>query len=450
LRREMFGRVLVANRGEIAVRVMRACRELGMETIAVYSEADAKAPFVKYADEAHLLGGPKVSESYLNSSRILEVAAKSGAEAIHPGYGFLSENPAFAEACARDGIAFVGPPPDAMRAMSGKAHAREFVRGLGVPVIPGSEGVVKGPDEAVGLAEKLGYPVIVKASAGGGGIGMKVAKDSAELASVFEATQRMAVASFGDGRIILERYLDDPRHVEVQVAADGHGRIVHLFERECSVQRRYQKILEETPSMALTEELREDLGRSAVRIAHAAGYVNLGTVEFVVSRGKFYFLEMNTRLQVEHPITEATVGMDLVHLQFRIAAGEERLPDPAEIRRRGHAIECRINAEDPEKNFVPSPGTITVWNEPGGPHVRVDSGVTGGSTVSFHYDPLLAKLVVWAEDRVQAMARMQRALGEFTVEGVKTTIPFHRAILRNPSFRSGNYNTHIVPQVKLT
>ncbi|MFA5896158.1 MAG: acetyl-CoA carboxylase biotin carboxylase subunit [Thermoplasmata archaeon] len=445
----MFNRVLVANRGEIALRVMRACRELGIETVAVYSEADASAPFVTYADEAFLLGPPKVSESYLKIPKILDVAAKAGAEAIHPGYGLLSENPVFAEACHEAGIAFVGPSPSAMRAMSGKAPSRDLVRSLGVPIIPGSEGILRSVEEAAEAANRLGYPVIMKASAGGGGIGMKMVKDSGELRSAFESTQRLALASFGDGRLIIEKYLDDPRHVEIQVAADGHGRTIHLFERECSVQRRYQKLLEETPSMALTDELREAMGKAAVRVAEAAGYVNLGTVEFVVSRGTFYFLEMNTRLQVEHPVTEETIGRDLVHLQFRIAAGEERLPQQSEITRRGHAIECRINAEDPARNFMPNPGVITSWVEPAGPHVRVDAGVVAGNTVSFHYDPLLAKLIVWAEDRTRAIGRALRALREFTVEGVKTTIPFHRAVLLHPSFRSGKYNTQIASEVKV-
>jgi len=446
----MFNRVLIANRGEIALRIMRACRELNMEAIAVYSEADANAPFVNYANEAFLLGGAKVSESYLNISKIIDIAEKARVEAIHPGYGLLSENPLFAEACIESGITFVGPPAAAMRAMGGKAPSRELVSSLGVPVIPGSKGILHNVDEALDTAGHIGYPVIVKASAGGGGIGMKVARDSEDLRQAFEATQRMAIASFGDGRLILEQYLDEPRHVEIQVAADGRGRTVHLFERECSVQRRYQKLLEETPSFAVTDPLRKDMGDAAISIANAVGYENLGTVEFIISKGKFYFLEMNTRLQVEHPITEMTVGWDLVHLQFRIAAQEEQLPSQEEIHRRGHSIECRINAEDPTRNFMPSPGMIASWVEPGGPHVRVDAGVAAGHTVSFHYDPLLAKLVVWAENRSKAMGRMLRALGEFTIEGVKTTIPFHRAVLRDPMFRSGNYSTQIAAQIKLS
>src|SRR5438552_3007302 len=432
----MFNRILVANRGEIAVRIMRACRELSVPTVAVYSDPDADAPFVRYAHESIPLGGEKLSETYLNIRKVVDAAVKAAADAIHPGYGLLSENPAFPEACKEAGIVFIGPPPAAMRAMGGKAPARELVRSLGVPVTPGSEGIVPRLEDGLPIAERIGYPVLVKATAGGGGIGMKIARDPEELKAAFDATRRMAVASFGDGRLLLEKYLDDPRHVEIQVAADEHGRTVHLFERECSVQRRFQKLIEETPSMALTEELREEMGRAAVRIAEAAGYRNLGTVEFMVSRGLFYFLEMNTRLQVEHPVTEVTTGLDLVHTQIRIAAGEEHFPEQASITRRGHGIECRINAEDPAKNFMPNPGTITRWDEPGGPHVRLDSGVAAGSVVSFHYDPLLAKLIVWGGDRPLAIRRMQRALAEFKVDGVKTTIPFHRAALARTSMRS--------------
>ena len=445
----MFNRVLVANRGEIAVRVIRGCRELGVRTVAVYSEPDAGSPFVRLADESIPLTGAKLSETYLDMRKILDAAAKTGAEAIHPGYGLLSENPAFAESCRKEGIVFIGPPAASMRAMGGKAPSRDLVKSLGLPTIPGSEGIVPRAEDALAVAERLGYPVLVKASAGGGGIGMKIAHGPDELKTAFETTQRLAVASFGDGRLIVERNLEEPRHVEIQVAADGHGRTVHLFERECTVQRRFQKLLEETPSMALTDPLRESMGDAAIRIARAAGYVNLGTVEFIVSKGRFYFLEMNTRLQVEHPITEVTTGLDLVHLQLQIAAGEAPLPPQAEIQRRGNGIECRINAEDPAKNFMPSPGTITAWVEPGGPHVRLDAGVTAGHTVSFLYDPLLAKLIVWAGTRDLAIRRMARALSEFRVEGVKTTIPFHRALLGNAAFQSGRYTTAIASEVRV-
>lgn len=444
----VFSRVLVANRGEIALRVMRTCRELGVTTVAVFSSVDRDAPFVAYADQAYPLGEPKLSESYLNIPKILDIAAKSGADAVHPGYGLLSENPSFAEACRAAGLGFVGPPPSAMRALGGKAASRKLVASVGVPVIPGSRGILRGVDEALATGEALGYPLVLKASAGGGGIGMRVVGDPAELRAAYEATRRMAVASFGDPGLILEKYLDRPRHVEIQVAIDGHGRSIHLFERECSVQRRYQKLLEETPSLALTEGMREAMAQAALRIVEAAGYRNLGTVEFVLSGGKFHFLEVNARLQVEHPITEATTGLDLVRLQLRIAAGEERLPDQSEVSRRGHAIECRINAEDPAKNFMPNPGLITLWKEPVGPAVRVDSGVAEGYTVSPYYDSLLAKLVVHGDDRPTAVARMSKALEEFRVGGVKTTIPFHRAVLEHPDFRSGNYDTHLISRVR--
>src|SRR3990170_3661430 len=446
----MFNRILVANRGEIAVRIMRACRELGIRTTAIFAEPDAGSPFVRHADDSVPLGGSKLSETYLDIGKVLGIAEKTGAEAIHPGSGLLPENPAFAEACKEAGIVFSGPPAAAMRAMGGKAPSRDLGRKIGLPIIPGSEGIVHRVEDAIEVAEGLGYPVIVKASAGGGGIGMKVARNPDELKAAFETTQRLGVASFGDGRLILERCLEDPRHVEIQVAADGRGRTVHVFERECTVQRRFQKLLEETPSMALTEDLRNEMGDAAVRIAQAAGYVNLGTVEFIVSGGRYYFLEMNTRLQVEHPITEVTTGLDLVHMQLQIAAGDEHLPPQAEIGRRGHGIECRINAEDPAKNFMPSPGTISTWIEPGGPHVRVDAGVAAGHSVSFLYDPLLAKLVVWGGSRDLAIRRMLRALSEFRVEGVRTTIPFHRTVLEDAAFRSGNYTTDIASHVKVS
>lgn len=442
----MFDRVLVANRGEIALRVIRACHEVGIEALAVYSDVDKEAPFTAHADQSFPLGDPNLAESYLNIDKIVDIASKAEADAIHPGYGLLSENAAFAQACREAGLTFIGPPPSAIRAMGDKAEARELVASKGVPVIPGSPGLVREVDDASQIAEELGYPVIVKASAGGGGIGMKVVQTEDELAAALDATRRMAQTAFGAQGIILERYLPKPRHVEVQVASDGKNTI-HLFERECSVQRRYQKLIEETPSMALTEDLRQAMGQAAIRVAEAVRYVNLGTVEFMFSQGDFYFLEMNTRLQVEHPITEMTTGTDLVHLQLRIAAGVEDLPQQDEVQPRGHAIECRINAEDPSKNFMPSPGEIRSWVEPGGPWVRVDSGVAPGYTVPYQYDPLLAKVIVWAETREEAIARMQRSLREFQVEGITTTIPFHQAALSHAAFRSGDYDTHLVNDV---
>ncbi|MEE9173810.1 MAG: acetyl-CoA carboxylase biotin carboxylase subunit [Thermoplasmata archaeon] len=442
----MFNRVLVANRGEIALRVIRACHEVGIEALAVYSDVDKEAPFTAHADQAFPLGDPNLAESYLNIDKIVDIASKAEADAIHPGYGLLSENAAFAQACGEAGLTFIGPPPSAIGAMGDKAEARELVAAKGVPVIPGSPGLVREVDDASQIAEELGYPVIVKPSAGGGGIGMKVVQTEDELAAAFDATRRMAQTAFGAQGIILERYLPKPRHVEVQVASDGKDTI-HFFERECSVQRRYQKLIEETPSMALTEDLRQAMGQAAIRVAEAVRYVNLGTVEFMFSLGSFYFLEMNTRLQVEHPITEMTTGTDLVHLQLRIAAGVEDLPRQDGVQPRGHAIECRINAEDPSKNFMPSPGEIRSWVEPGGPWVRVDSGVASGYIVPYQYDPLLAKVIVWAETREEAIARMKRSLREFQVEGITTTIPFHQAALDHAAFRSGDYDTHLVNDV---
>jgi pyruvate carboxylase subunit A len=439
----MFNRVLVANRGEIALRVMRACHELGIEVVAVYSEADREAPFVQYADEAFPLGDPVLSESYLNGEKIIDIALGAGVDAVHPGYGLLSENALFARSCAEAGLVFVGPPTSAIKAMGEKAEARKLVASKGVPVIPGSDDLVEGVDEAQEVAERLSYPVILKASAGGGGIGMRVVDGPEEMADAFEATRRMAVASFGSQGIILEKYLPKPRHVEIQVAADGNGHTIHLLERECTVQRRYQKLIEESPSMALTEEIREEMGQAAIRVAEAVGYRNMGTVEFIFSEGSFYFLEMNTRLQVEHPVTEMITGLDLVQHQLRIAAGEGDLPRQEEVRGRGHSIECRINAEDPSRNFMPNPGYISVWRVPCGPWVRVDSGVEAGYTVPYHYDPLLAKVIVWAESRPGAIRRMLRALREFRVEGIKTTIPFHQAALTHPAFQSGDYDTHL-------
>lgn len=444
----MFNRVLVANRGEIALRVIRACHEVGIEALAVYSDVDKEAPFTAHADQAFPLGDPNLAESYLNIDKVVDIASKAEADAIHPGYGLLSENAAFAQACGEAGLTFIGPPPSAIGVMGDKAEARELVAAKGVPVIPGSPGLVREVDDASQIAEELGYPVIVKPSAGGGGIGMKVVQTEDELAAAFDATRRMAQTAFGAQGIILERYLPKPRHVEVQVASDGKDTI-HFFERECSVQRRYQKLIEETPSMALTEDLRQAMGQAAIRVAEAVRYVNLGTVEFMFSQGSFYFLEMNTRLQVEHPITEMTTGTDLVHLQLRIAAGVEDLPRQDGVQPRGHAIECRINAEDPSKNFMPSPGEIRSWVEPGGPWVRVDSGVASGYIVPYQYDPLLAKVIVWAETREEAIARMKRSLREFQVEGITTTIPFHQAALDHAAFRSGDYDTHLVNDVDL-
>ena len=442
----MFGRVLVANRGEIASRLVRAIHDAGAEAVAVYSEADAGAPFVAEADQAIAIGPGPAVESYLRVDAILDAARASGSQAIHPGYGFLSENPGFAEACEAAGITWVGPPPTAMRAMADKVEARAIVATAGVPVVPGTEGPVTAAGAAAEAAT-VGYPIMVKAAKGGGGIGMTVVRSEAELeAAVATATAR-AGAAFGDASVFLERYVEDPRHVEVQVLGEADGRILHLFERECSVQRRHQKVIEETPSMALDETTRAELCEAGARAAQSVGYRSAGTVEFIYGRSgdaapAFYFLEMNTRLQVEHPITEETLGVDLALAQLRIAAGEGsgiRTP----LTRNGHAIEFRIYAEDPVR-FFPSPGLITAWEPPAGEGIRVDSGVTAGYQVSHFYDPLLAKLVVHGASRDQAIERSVAALLRFRVEGVKNNIPTHLEVLRSDEFRSGTYNTGLL------
>jgi len=442
----VFKRVLVANRGEIASRLVRAIHDAGAEAVAVYSEADSGAPFVAQADQAIPIGPGPAAESYLRAEVILEAAHDSGAEAIHPGYGFLSENPEFAEACGAAGVTWIGPSPAAMRAMADKVDARRLVAAAGVPVVPGSEGAVTA-EGAAAEASAIGFPIMVKAARGGGGIGMTVARSEAELeAAVATATAR-AGAAFGDASVFLERYVEDPRHVEVQVLGEADGRIYHLFERECSVQRRHQKVIEETPSLALTEATRLQLCEAGARAAQAVGYRSAGTVEFIFGRSgagepAFYFLEMNTRLQVEHPITEATLGLDLAVAQLRIAAGEPSgIAMP--LTRRGHAIEFRIYAEDPVR-FFPSPGLITAWEPPAGEGIRVDSGVAAGYTVSHFYDPLLAKLVVHGKDRDEAIDRSVAALHAFRVEGVKNNISTHLEVLASAEFRSGAYNTGLL------
>jgi pyruvate carboxylase subunit A len=442
MKRKLFQKVLVANRGEIAIRVMRACRELGIATAAVYSDADRNAIHVRYADEAHHLGGAAAAESYLQLDRIVKVARDCGAEAIHPGYGFLSEKPAFPEACAAAGLAFIGPPAAAMRALGSKLAARELAARHGVPVTPGSGAV--DPGNALDAARKIGFPVMLKPSGGGGGIGMKVVESEAQLAAAIESASQAARSAFGDATVYLERYVRNPRHIEIQVICDSHGNAIHLGERECSIQRRHQKIMEETPSPVLTAELRAAMGDAAIRAAAAAGYVNAGTVEFIFSEGEFYFLEVNARLQVEHPITEAVTGIDLVKEQIRVAAGLELSFRQHDVRWTGHAIEMRINAEDPTRKFIPNPRRITRWVAPAGPGVRVDSGFGPGSDVPPNYDSLVAKLIVHGADRAEAIARAGRALREFVVVGPATTIPYHRAILESPDFRSGNLSTRFI------
>jgi acetyl-CoA carboxylase biotin carboxylase subunit len=433
----VFRRVLVANRGEIARRVIRGCRALGVETIAVHSEADADAPHVREADAAFAIGPPPARDSYLRVDAILEALRASGADAVHPGYGFLSENAAFAEAVNATGAVFIGPPASAIRAMGDKATARRLMQEAGVPVTPGSD-VVADADAAAKAAEAIGYPVLVKASAGGGGIGMVPCTDEASLRKGFATATARAASAFGDGAVYLERLVHHARHIEIQVVADRAGATVHLFERECSVQRRHQKVLEEAPSPAVDAALREALGAAAVRAARAIGYENVGTIEFLLGPGgDFFFMEMNTRLQVEHPITEWTTGVDLVQLQLRIAAGEPLPFRQEDLRQRGHAIELRVYAEDPAKNFLPSPGTITrlVW--PTGDDVRVDAGVEEGSRVTPFYDPLLAKLVVRGADRAAAIAQGLAAVDAMQIEGLKTNLPALRLVLQDPDFRDG-------------
>jgi acetyl-CoA carboxylase biotin carboxylase subunit len=438
--------VLIANRGEIARRVIRACRVLGVRSIAVYSEADAGWPHVTDADEAVLIGPAPARASYLDAQRILTAARERGARAIHPGYGFLSENWRFAKACEEAGLVWIGPPWRVIQQMGDKVGARREMQRAGVPVVPGSEGPVGSVEEARRMAGEIGYPVMLKAAAGGGGIGMVKVADAAALEQSYAAAERRAQAAFGAPALFLERYLTQPRHVEVQIFGDGQGRIVHLHERECSIQRRHQKLIEESPAPNLTADLKERLTAAAVTGATSVGYVNAGTVEFIVQDREYYFLEMNTRLQVEHPVTEEVTGLDLVQAQLKVASGEPLPWRQEDIVQRGAVIECRIYAEDPARSFMPSPGTIVRWNPPEGPGLRLESGVTEGCQVSVHYDPLLAKLVASGATREEARARMEAALGAFVIEGVKTAIPFHLRVMRSAAFREGRVHTQLVEQ----
>jgi acetyl-CoA carboxylase biotin carboxylase subunit len=435
-------RVLVANRGEIALRVMRTCREMGIPTVAVYAEPDVRAPHTYFADERVALSSASPRQAYLDIEQLVRVAREHSADAIHPGYGFLSENPALAEACAKNGLTFIGPTAPSMRAMGDKVEARRRMIDAGVPVVPGTAALV---DDAAAIreAERIGYPVMVKAAAGGGGIGMRVAKSAGELPAAFEACRRAAQSSFGSPDVFLERYLEHPRHIEMQVLADDHGTTLALGERECSIQRRHQKLLEETPAVGLSAARRQAMAEAAVKAAAAVDYRNAGTVEFIVSGEEFYFLEMNTRLQVEHPVTELVLGIDLVRQQIRIARGE-RLPPDGYPQPRGHAIEFRINAEDPLRNFMPTPRRVQRYAPSTGPGVRVDSGIRPHQEVSPHFDSLLLKLIVWADDREAAIGRGRRALQEFVLTGPKTTIPFHRALLEEPDFVNGRISTSFI------
>lgn len=440
----MFNKVLIANRGEIAIRIMRACRELGIKTVAVYSEADKNALFAKYADEAHFIGPAPSSQSYLCMDKILDIAEKTDSEAIHPGYGFLSENAVFASECSKNGIVFIGPPPEVINKMGSKIQARKTMIDAGVPVVPGTENAILDVDEASEMADDIGYPVIIKASAGGGGIGMKIVHSKEEFATSLASIQSVAKSTFGDSTVYIEKYLEEPRHIEFQLLADKYGNIVHCNERECSIQRRHQKLIEEAPSPVITEEMREIMGKAAVKGAKSIGYENTGTMEFLYSKGEFYFLEMNTRLQVEHSITELITGIDLAKKQMYIASGEELGYSQEDIPLWGWAIECRINAEDPLHDFAPSPGRIRRYRSAGGPGVRVDSGVHMGYNISPYYDSMISKLSVWGRTRMDAITRMDRALYEYVVIGVNTNIPFHKAVLRHPEFQKGNLTTHFI------
>ncbi len=443
----MFKKVLIANRGEIALRVIRACRELGIATVAVHSTADANALHVRFADESVCIGPPPSKESYLNIPQLLSAAEITRADAIHPGYGFLSENAAFAEVCENCKIRFIGPRPEMLRLMGNKVSARNAAREVGLPLLPGSTGTLKDPKEAEAMAQEIGFPVILKAAAGGGGKGMKIVREPGALAQAFATAAAEAVASFNNGDLYIERYVEKPRHIEIQILADEHGRIIHLGERECSVQRRHQKLIEESPSPALSPELREKMGRISVQAMEKLGYNNVGTIEYLLDEhGQFYFMEMNTRIQVEHPVTELVTGIDLVREQIRLASGLPLRWRQEDIQMRGAAIECRVNAEDPV-TFAPWPGKITAYSAPGGYGVRVDSGAYENYTVLPHYDSLLAKLIVHAEDRETAIRRMERALGEYVVQGIRTNIPFHRAALAEEAFREGQYDTRFVERL---
>ncbi len=438
----MFKRLLIANRGEIAVRVIRACREMGISPVAVYSDVDANALHVRMADAAYPIGPAPATESYLRIDRILEAAHQAGAEAIHPGYGFLAENAAFAEACAQAGVTFVGPPPQAMRDLGLKTEARKLMRAAGVPVVPGTLEPLKDAAELHAAAEEVGFPVALKAVAGGGGKGLRMVHDPAQLEAAFRQAMSEAGAAFGDASVYLERAIERPRHIEVQILADTHGTCVWLGERDCSLQRRHQKVLEESPSPAVSGELREAMGEVAVRAAQAAGYTNAGTVEFLLAPdGNFYFLEVNARLQVEHPVTEEVTGMDLVREQIRVACGEPLGYDQSAIQRRGYAVECRIYAEDAAAGWVPSTGRLVGYRPPSGPGVRVDSGVEENAEISVYYDPMIAKLIVHAADRQQGLDRMARALREFLILGVRTSVPMHQWLVAHPAVRAGEVDT---------
>ncbi len=440
----MFDKILIANRGEIALRIIRACRELNIRTVAVYSQADAESLHVKLADEAYCIGPAPSQRSYLHIPAIISTAVVTGADAIHPGYGFLSENSNFAEICKDHKIKFIGPSIEAIDSMGDKSSAKDTMRKAKVPVVPGSNGLVADEAEAFRLASDIGFPVIIKATAGGGGRGMRVVQDPVQLASAIASARSEAAAAFGDSGVYIEKYLKPIRHVEIQVLADSHGNCVHLGERDCSVQRRHQKLIEEAPSTAITPDLRRQMGEAAVRVAKQIKYEGAGTVEFILDRDKFYFMEMNTRIQVEHPVTEFITGIDLVKEQIRVAAGMPLPFKQNDIKFNGHSIECRINAEDPERKFLPSPGRIDAYIAPGGPGVRVDSHAYPGYVIPPYYDSLVSKLIVWGQNREEAIHRMQRALDEYCITGIHTTISFHQRVLAHPSFQKGDISTDFI------
>lgn len=441
----MIRKILVANRGEIAVRVMRSCREMDILTVAVYSDADGGAMHVRYADEAYHIGPAPSSESYLKIDKIIEVAKRCGAEAIHPGYGFLSENAAFSDRCKEEGIIFIGPSGDSIRSMGDKITARKNMIAAGVPVVPGTTEPISDEDKALDVIREIGLPVMIKASAGGGGKGMRLVKEEPEILNAIRAARSEARSAFGDDSVYIEKYIESPHHIEFQILADNHGNTIHLFERECSVQRRHQKVVEETPSPLLTPSVREEMGKFAVAAAKAVNYSGAGTIEFIVDENlNYYFLEMNTRLQVEHPITERVVGVDLVKEQIRIASNEALALKQEELKQRGHAIECRIYAEDPDRNFMPSPGVIKHITEPHGLGVRCDGYVYEGYEIPLYYDPMISKLICWGKTRDEAIARMKRALYEYKITGVKTSIRLLVRIMDTPDFKEGKYNTHFI------
>ena len=444
----MFSKVLIANRGEIAVRIIRACQELGISTVAVYSEADRESLHVQLADESVCIGPPASRESYLSVPRVISAAEITQADAIHPGYGFLSEKSGFAEVCEASGIVFIGPPAEAIRVMGDKSEAKRTMIAAGVPVVPGSDGVLESLEEAEATAERVGFPVILKARDGGGGKGMRVVTRAEDLEKQFQIAQAEAEAAFGSGAMYMERYLVKPRHVEVQLAADKHGNVIHLMERDCSVQRRHQKLVEEAPAPGLDESIRQRMGEVACAGARGIGYHSVGTMEFLYEDGDFFFMEMNTRLQVEHPVTEMITGVDLVKLQIRIAAGEELGLSQDDIVARGHSIECRVNAESPYHNFRPSPGTIQALHIPGGPGIRFDSHVYSGYTISPHYDSMIGKLISYGGSRDEAISRMLRALAETRIEGVDTTIAYHREVLAHPDFQAGKVDTKFIERMQ--